>query len=102
MRFWAFSASQPCVDACCWEVWPDFTTRVPSSIFGCSTSIAPSKNGVEFASSGEPAMSSTLYGPSPLRSARPSSSAWPCSCPTLKLSNASYTSTASVFSSSRS
>ena len=61
---------------------------VPSSIFGWRTSIAPLKNTVALASSGEPAKSSTLYGLSPFFSSRPLSSASAWSWPTLKLLNA--------------
>ncbi len=71
------------------SVCPEATTSVPSSIFGCSTFIAPLKNTAELASSGEPEKSSMFHGASwPERAASPSRSAWPCSSPTLKLSNA--------------
>ena len=86
MRFCAFSAFQPCVTACSKVVCPDTIFRVPSSIFGLSTSMAPSKNTLALLSSGDPANSSMLYGPAALRPAMPSSRAWPCSWPTLKLS----------------
>ena len=86
MRFWAFSAFQPWVTACSKVVWPDSTFRVPSSIFGFRTLMAPSKKTFALASSGEPAKSSMLYGPSGFLAFMPSSSAWPWSSPTLKLS----------------
>ncbi|SKF62316.1 Uncharacterised protein [Mycobacteroides abscessus subsp. abscessus] len=60
MRFWAFSAFQPWVDTCWKLVWPDFTTRVPLSISGFRTLMAPSKKTWLLASSGEPAISSML------------------------------------------
>jgi hypothetical protein len=63
MRFCAFSAFQPWVTACSKSVWPETTLRVPSSIFGLRTSMAPSKKTLALLSSGEPAKSSMLYGP---------------------------------------
>ena len=63
MRFWAFSAFQPWVTTWLKSFWPETTLRVPSSIFGLSTSMAPSKKTWALASSGEPAKSSMLYGP---------------------------------------
>ena len=88
MRFWAFSAFQPWVTTWLKVVWPEATFRVPSSIFGFSTSMAPSKKTWALASSGEPANSSMLYGPFGFLAFMPSSRAWPWSWPTLKLSYA--------------
>ena len=64
MRRCAFSGFQPSVAVCAISVWPETTFSVPSSIFGCSTSIAPLKKTAELASSGEPENSSMLYGAS--------------------------------------
>ncbi len=86
MRFWAFSAFQPAVAVCCWVTWPETTFRVPSSIFGCRMLMAPSKNGLELASSGEPEISSMFHGDFLADLPRPSRRAVPCSTPTLKLS----------------
>ena len=52
MRFWAFSAFQPWVTTWLKSVWPETTFRVPSSIFGFSTFMAPSKKTCALASSG--------------------------------------------------
>ncbi len=60
MRRWAFSAFQPSVAVCLTSVWPEPTTTLPSSIFGFSTSIAPSKKTAELLSSDEPENSSMV------------------------------------------
>ena len=63
MRLCAVSPSQLSVATCSMSVWPDFTTSVPSSISGWSTSMAPSKKKNALLSSSEPANSSMLKGP---------------------------------------
>ena len=88
MRLWALAFFQPSVDTWSKLVWPDLTTRVPSSIFGCRTSMAPLKNTGALASVAAPANSSMFHGDAPWFFSMPSRRAVPWSWPTLKLSNA--------------
>lgn len=60
MRAWAFALSQSGVATWVNSVWPDTTTRVPSSIFGCSTLMAPVKKFGALGSAGPPPKSSML------------------------------------------
>ena len=69
MRFCAVSCSQRWVAAWSMSIWPESTSRVPSSKYGCRVSIAPSQNRWALLSSSEPANSSTFSGPSGASSA---------------------------------
>ena len=86
MRFWAVAGSQRRMATCSKSVWPDWTTISPESIIGWRTDMAPLKKKVALLSSGDPANSSTLYGPCAARPSRPSTSDSAWSTPTLKLS----------------
>ena len=92
MRLCAFSCSQRWVATVSKSICFEGTTSVLSSRYGWSTDIAPSKKNPALLSSGDPAKSSMLNGPSgasaagsPLssRMPRPVSSEVPCCTPTV-------------------
>src|SRR5689334_15592051 len=63
IRFCAVAGSHRRIATVLKSFCPDFTTSVPSLIYGSSTLIAPLKKNVALLSSGEPANNSTLNGP---------------------------------------